>query len=287
MTTSTIATESDGGAAAGAGVAWDTSSLKLTPTRVLRSEWIKFRSLKSNVILLASTCAALIAFGMLAAAASSGEVKTPHGGPPMAGNGPTSLVLSGANFAVLLLGVLGVLLGSREYSSGLIRTTLSAVPARLPVLWSKVAVLIAVGLPALLISVSIAFGAGTTILTNAGVNSAQWGDPGTIRAVIGTALYLLGIGVIGIALGVLLRSIASGLAVLLGGVLIVPTLAGILLPDSWDSVLKYLPSNAGAAFTTTSAMDGSLSPAIGATVFAAWIVAALIGAAIALRSRDA
>jgi hypothetical protein len=75
--------------------------------------------------------------------------------------------------------------------------------------------------------------------------------------------------------------------VLLGGLLFLPTLASALLPASWDNVLKYLPANAGSSFTGIDPQTGMLGAAAGAAAFAAWVLAGITAAAIALRSRDA
>jgi hypothetical protein len=90
-----------------------------------------------------------------------------------------------------------------------------------------------------------------------------------------------------VALGLLLRSTAGGIGTVIGAVLFVPTLASALLPESWDGVLRYLPSNAGQAFTSLSPGDSLLSPGAGMAVFTAWVVVAIGGAAVALVRRDA
>ena len=254
---------------------------------VLRSENIKFRTLKSNWITLAATCLAIIGFGLMAAAAASGSVSTPNGGPPVNTTEPVSTVLSGAQmFAVLLVAVLGVLIGAREYSSGMVRTTMSAVPARIRSLTARALVFTAWTVPAIFVSVLVAFVAGNAVLESGGVTSAALGDTGVWRVLIGTTGYLVGIGLIGIFLGILLRSIPAGLGTLLGGVLILPSLASVLLPDSWDSALKYLPSNAGSSFTSLTEPDGMLSSGAGVAVFIGWVLLAGIGAALILRRRD-
>ena len=99
--------------------------------------------------------------------------------------------------------------------------------------------------------------------------------------------YMVGLGIMGVALGVLLRGVAAGLGTLLGGILFVPTLATALLPDSWDSVLKYLPSNAGQAFSSTIESSSLLDAGTGVVVFGLWVVAALGGAAWTFIRRDA
>ena len=105
--------------------------------------------------------------------------------------------------------------------------------------------------------------------------------------VLGTAAYVVGIGLIGLALGLLLRSTAGAISALLAGVLVLPTLAGALLPEAWDGLLEYLPSNAASAFTSNVPTDSLLSSGTGALVFVAWIVAGLAAAAVALTRRDA
>ena len=104
---------------------------------------------------------------------------------------------------------------------------------------------------------------------------------------LGTIGYLVGIGVIGLCLGILLRSVGAGLGVLIGGILFLPTLASALLPDSWDSVLKYLPSNAGMSFTSLDQAGSMLSYGAGLAVFVAWCVLAVVAAAWTLVRRDA
>ncbi len=256
--------------------------------RVVRSEWIKMRSMRSTWLTLAGLFAAIVAFGLVSAAVATGQVSDPSaGGPGFAGTSPLQTVLAGANFGVLIVAVLGVLVGAREYSSGMIRTSLAAVPRRWPVLLGKVVSFVAVVTPVVLSGVLIAFFAGTAILSGAGVESVSWSDPDVASYVLGTVGYLVGIGVLGVALGVLLRGIGAGLGVLIGGVLFVPTLLSALLPDGWDSVLKYLPSSAGNAFTGTQSAGEILTYGQGVAVFLAWLAVAVLGAGAALMRRDA
>ncbi|MFJ8948062.1 hypothetical protein ACIRG4_33285 [Streptomyces sp. NPDC102395] len=117
---------------------------KVTGVRVLRAEWAKFWSLRSSWVILAIAVVLLIALGAIASATySPGTVG--QDGPPGPGSGSgeqdaVSLALLGVTFASLAVGVLGVLLSAGEYTTGMIRSTLTAVPRRLPVLWSKAAV---------------------------------------------------------------------------------------------------------------------------------------------------
>jgi len=255
--------------------------------RVVRAEWIKLRSLRSTWVMLGALVTAIVAFGLIAAEVATGSVTTQGGGPALSGASPVDTVLTGANFGIIIVAVMGVLVGAREYSSGLIRTTIAVVPRRWPVLVGKLATFVAVLLPAVLVSVLVSFFAGTAILTAAGVASTTWAAAGVAGAVLGTIGYLVGIGVIGLCLGILLRSVGAGLGVLIGGILFLPTLASALLPDSWDSVLKYLPSNAGMSFTSLDQAGSMLSYGAGLAVFVAWCVLAVVAAAWTLVRRDA
>lgn len=261
-----------------------------TALRVLRSEWIKMRTLRSTWITAASILILIVGFGVIAAMVAGGDIATDGTQAPAAGpgdTGPLSTVLVGANLAVLVVAVLGSIAGAREFGTGMIRTTLSAVPKRLPVLWAKLVAFTAVILPVVAIGVVVAFFVGTGVLDGSGADSVSWGDDNVARSVLGTAYYITGIGIIGLAIGVLLRSTAAAIGVVIGAVLFLPSLASALLPDSWDAVLSYLPSNAVTAFTSTATDGSTLSPGMGLLVFSAWIVLAVAGAAVALVRRDA
>lgn len=266
--------------------------LRVTFPRVVRSEWYKFASLRSSWITLAAAAVVLIGFGVLAAAVAAGDVQPqrPGGG---AGNGaavagldPTSLSLAGASLAQVILGILGVLLVTGEYSSGMIRASLAAVPRRLPVLWAKAVV---IGVVSVVAAVPSAFGAfliGQRVLGD-GAN-ASLSDTGVLRAVLGTGLYLAAIALLGVAIGALLRNAAASIGVLFVLLLVAPGLLGLVLPDSWsDAIVPYLPSNAGSSFASVTATDGMLSAGAGAAVLVAWIVVLLGAAAVQLRRRDA
>ena len=255
--------------------------------RVLNSEWIKMRTLRSTWITLVAIVLVIIAFGLISAMVSSGRISTQGGGPPRS-LGPLSLVLAGANLAVLIVAVMGAIVGAREFSTGMIRATFSAVPKRLPVLWSKLIVFTVAVLPVVAVSVVAVFFLGMRVLSGAGAATVAWGDDGVARSVLGTAFYIAGLGIIGLAIGVLLRTTAASIGVVIGAVIFLPALASALLPDSWDGVLKYLPSNSATAFTGGSQTGATLlTPGTGLMVFTAWIVLAIVGSAIVLTRRDA
>ena len=273
----------------------DTASirrLRVTFPRVVVSEWYKFATLRSSWITLATAVAVVIGLGALAAGVAAGDVQPQRpgggagGGRGFAGLDPTSLTLTGASLAQIILGILGVLLVSGEYSSGMVRASLAAVPRRLPVLWGKAIVIGAVSLVVAIPATFVAFLLGQRILGDH--VHASLSDPGVLRAVLGTGVYLAAIAVLGVAIGALLRHAAGSIGVLFVLLLVAPGLLGLVLPDSWSqAIVPYLPSNAGAAFTSVVPADGLLAAGPGAAVLAAWIVVLLGTAAVLLRRRDA
>jgi hypothetical protein len=257
--------------------------------RVIRSEWIKLWSVRSFWIGLAAAFVVAVGFGVLFSAfagSQPGDGGGPGpGGPGAGGADPVSLSLAGFNLAVLIVGVLGVLTVTSEYSSGLIRATISAVPRRIPVLAAKVIVF---GLVTVLVMAAAAlvafFVSGAVYSGTEALLSIT--DPGVLRAVLGTAVYTTAAGLIGVALGFLLRSTAGSIGVLFALLLIVPGLSG-LLPGAWgDTLPDYLPSNAGAALTSIQSNGEMLSVGAGAAVLALWVGGLIVAAVAALKYRD-
>lgn len=255
--------------------------------RVLRFEWIKFRTLRASWVGQALLVALLIGFSALAAAMSNNRMGETGPAGRFAEMGPVATVLTGANLGVLVVGVLGCIFGAREYGSRMIASTVAAVPRRWQVVLSKAVVLTAVLLVSTLIGVFGAFFLGMSVLHSGGNHTAALGDPGVLRQVVGMAGYLTAAGLLGMGLGVLLRSVAGSIGVLIAGLLVLPQLAGALLPASWDPALKYLPSSAAAAFTTIDrAGTDVLGVGAGVAVLVAWVLAVLVGAAVAISRRD-
>jgi len=254
---------------------------RISLPRVVKSEWIKFWSVRSTVITLGIAVLLLVGFGLLA----SSLYGTPsQGGPP--GNEPTDPVgasLTGTNFALLAFGTLGVLLMAGEYSTGMIRSSMTAVPKRLPVLWAKIAVFTGVVSVVALVASAIAFTAGQALIGDGG---ASWSDPGVARAVVGTAVVMTGSGLLGMGLGALMRSTPGAITTLFGVMFLLAGVAALLIPDSWSDVTQYLPSNAANAFTELTQSSGSLSPGAGLAVFLGYVVAVIGAAAWRMKRAD-
>ena len=250
---------------------------------VIRSEWIKFRTLRSSWIVTAVTMIAVVGIGMLV----SYFTKTHWAslGPDERANfNAVDRSLTGVNLAQLTVGVLGVLFISGEYGTGMIRSTLGAAPTRLPVLVAKSFVFAIVTFVSSVAATVVAFAAGQALL---GPHGVGWSAPGAVRAVIGAALYLTVVGLLGVALGFLVRSTAGGIGALFGVLLILPVIFEAL-PSSWNNTVgPYLPSNAGGALWSLHSDHAVLSPWAGFAVFCAWAATGLIAAGVVLRRRDA
>ena len=254
---------------------------------VVGSEWVKLRSVRSSTTTLLAAALTLLLVGAMAAAFNGGLLAEPpdgDGGPN--GSDPTSTVLAGILLAPLIIGVLGVMLITSEYATGTIRSTMTLVPKRLPVLWAKAVVLTFVVLPVMVVATLATFFVGQLLLDAGGTATASIGDPGVLRALLGTAAYLTGVALIGLALGTLLRGTAVAVSALVTLVFLLPGLGGFLLPVSWqDNVLVYLPSNAASSFTSVAPGPEVLATGTGVAVFAAWVVVPMLAAAVALKRR--
>ncbi|MET9527288.1 ABC transporter permease subunit [Streptomyces coeruleorubidus] len=260
-----------------------TGGLRVTFPRVVNMEWIKLRSLRSTLYTLTITVALVIGLGLLfSSLVGSGQ------GPGEDDFGdPTSISLGGVMLASLAVAVLGVLMSAGEYATGSIRATLAAVPSRLPVLWGKVIVFAVVSFVLMFVAALGAFLAGQSVLSSRDMATAALSDPGVFRALTGAAVYLTGAGLIGLAVGVLLRNTAGAITTVVGALFVLPGVIQ-LLPSSWnDAIGPYLPSNAANAFMSVQTSGDSLSSGSGLAVFAVYVVVLLAGAAILLKRRDA
>ena len=256
---------------------------RVTQARVVASEWIKFRSLRSTWITLLVSVVGVIGLGLLISYVTNAHWAQMHP-EERATFDPAGRSLGGVYLAQLAIGVLGVLVITGEYATGMIRATLSAVPRRLPVLWAKAGVYAAVTLVLMLISAFVAFSGGQALL---GAHSTTLSAPHVLRAVIGVALYLTVVGLLAVGLGFILRNTAGGIATLFGLLLVLPAIVHVL-PSNWAAnISPYLPSEAGSALFTLNPDPGMLAPWVGFGVFCAYAAAAIGIGAVLLRRRDA
>ncbi len=255
----------------------------VTSVRVLRSEWVKLRSLRSTALTLLAAVGVMVALGWLFGWGTQNQWSELRPDEKAAFS-PVDTTLAGFYLAQLAVGVLGVLLVTGEYATGMIRATFGAVPRRLPVLWAKAVLYAAVTFALMLAASFVAFLGGQQLL---GAHGTSLTGSGAVRAMVGVAGFLALIGVFSVALGFVVRSTAGGVATLFALLLVAPTL-GLLLPASWrEHVLPYLPSNAGASFFSVQPSADGLSPTAGLLVLVTWVVVALLGAAVLVTRRDA
>lgn len=263
--------------------------VRVTFPRVLRAEWIRFRSLRSSWIALAITVLLIVGFAALFCWGRESHWPPRDPGDAAGFNPTTTSIGGGALFGQLVVGVLGVLLVTGEYGTGMIRATMTAVPRRVSVLVARAVVFVSLMLVVLVPSVFAAFFVGQDILSAKGIDTTI-GAPNVARAVVGSALYLVGIGLLGMGLGWLIRHTAGALASLFGVLFIVPLIV-LFLPAPWpDDVRKWLPGGvsgtAGWAVWTPHPDAHSLGPWAGYGLLIAYAVGLLVLAAVMLRSRD-
>jgi hypothetical protein len=258
---------------------------------LLLSEWTKIRSVRSTVwtliVFVVVTVGFTALFSWLIESAWNNHTRAAAARDATVLHDPVAFVLGpGIHLGQLAICVLGVLLITTEYSSGLIRSSLLAVPKRLPMLAAKTLVFAAIVIVLAEIVTFASFYLGSAILHSKVATSLS--EAGVTRAVIGTGLYLSVLGLFSLGIGGLIRHTAGAISTVIGVVLILPILAG-LLPGSWGAhVNAYLPEQAGSLITDAHQTAGALlSPWEGFGVFCIWAALALIAAGWLLDRRDA
>ena len=249
------------------------------------SEWLKITSLRSTYITLVVAIATFVGVSALICAAyvhrydqlSPVELLTFD---------PAFLSVSGVFLAQLAVGVLGVLTMTSEHSTGMIRTSLSAVPDRLRLLAAKALVFLAVAFAVGLVGSFAAFFLGQAILNGRSIGTSI-SDPAALRVVVGAALYLAVLGLFALGLGTIIRRTAGAIAAFFGLLLVLPLIVSAL-PSPWSTdVHRYLPDSAGTAMLRTVRQGDLLPPWGGFALLCGYAAASLvIGAALLLR-RDA
>ena len=254
-------------------------------SQVLRSEWIKLWSLRSTRWSLALGMLGML-LGIVVAGFDMGrwsqlslETRLHYKSIDTA--------LIGWHLSELAIGVLGVLVITGEYSTGMIRSTFMAVPKRLPVLWSKVLVFAAVVLVLSFPMTFIGFFGASAVLAQHHVNPSL-SSPGALRAVIAIPMFLVVLVVFTVSLGALIRNSAGAIAIFAGIIFVLPGLVGVLSNSLKNAINPYLPSNAASAFFTATPdpADHLLRPWVGFAVFCGYAGVLLGAAAVLLVRRD-
>lgn len=231
---------------------------------VVAAEWIKLRSVRSTRWTIVG--AGLAAVGLGALFCVGYVARYDHLSPvERLGFDATGVSLGGLFLAQLAIGALGVLVISAEYSTGMIRTTFTAVPHRRTLFAAKAAVFAAAVLVTGEIMSFAAFGVGQAILSQKGI-AVSLGDPHVARAVFGGGLYLTGVGLLGVAAAALIRHTGGAMSALFG-LLFATSILVAVLPSSWRHDLSRLtPGNAGSQIMAVHHSPDMLGPWAGLLV---------------------
>ncbi|HEX9539499.1 MAG TPA: ABC transporter permease [Streptosporangiaceae bacterium] len=264
--------------------------VELTGMRdTLHAEWTKLRTVAGPAWLLAATAALTVAVS----AAATAAVRCPSGiACPV---DTTKLSLSGVQLGQAVVAILAVLAISGEYSTGMIRITLTAMPRRSAVLAAKAAILTGLVLAAGTIAVLGSLLAGRLILPGHGFTPARGfpllslGDGPVLRAAAGSVLYLALIALLSLGIATAVRDSAVAIGVVLGLLYLFPIIAGVVTDPHWQRHLEQIgPMSAGLDIQATTGLSSlPLSPWAGLGVLAAWAAGALLAGGLLLRLRDA
>jgi ABC-2 type transport system permease protein len=256
----------------------------MAATQVIRSEWTKIRSVASTVWTLSLALVVTVALGILISLLSKNEFDDMNARDRLSFD-PTFISFAGMSLGQLAMIVFGVLVVSNEYSTGMIRTSLAAVPQRGTFLFSKIAVATGLALLVGLLTSFVTFFLGQAAL---GSLRASIGDPGVLRAVIGGGLYMTLIAVFSMGVATMLRSPMLSLGILMPFFFLISAILGNV--SATKKVGRFLPDQAGSRIlrvVTPLDDDTPYGPWGGLGIMLLWVAAALVGGYVLLRKRDA
>jgi ABC-2 type transport system permease protein len=256
---------------------------------VLRAEWTKLRTITGPAWLLVA------AVGLTVGISIAAEVATSCPARVTCPVDPVKLSLTGIQLGQAIVAILAVLVVGNEYSTGLIRLTLAAMPKRTQVLGAKAAIVTVLVLAVAVVAVAGSVLAGHLILPGHGFTAARGflvpslsGGP-SLRAAIGAMLYLGLIALMALGITAILRDNAAAIGTVLGVLYLTPIIAAFVSNPHWhDRIERYSPANAGQAiFSATGLKDLPISPWAGLGVLTIWTAVALLAGGLVLRLRDA
>ncbi|MEU9881251.1 ABC transporter permease [Streptomyces phaeochromogenes] len=256
----------------------------MAATQVVRSEWTKIRSVASTVWTLSLAAVVTVALGVLISLLSKNEFDDLSRNDRLSFD-PTFISFAGMSLGQLAMIVFGVLVVSNEYSTGMIRTSLAAVPQRGTFLFSKIAVATGLAFVVALATSFVAFFLGQAML---GSHRASIGDPGVLRAVIGGGLYMTLIALFSMGVATMLRSPMLSLGILMPFFFLISAILGNV--DATKKVGQYLPDQAGSKImqvVTPIDDDVPYGPWGGLGIMVLWVLAAVLGGYVLLKKRDA
>ncbi|GAB2467430.1 ABC transporter permease [Streptomyces incanus] len=255
----------------------------MAAVQVVRSEWTKIRSVASTVWTLSLAVVVTIALGMLISALSAHEFDTMSAHRRLSYD-PTFISFAGMSLGQLAMIVFGVLVVSNEYSTGMIRTSLAAVPQRGSFLAGKLGVATALALAVGMATSFATFFLGQAML---GEHKASLGDDGVLRAVIGGGLYMTLIAVFSMGVATMLRSPMLALGILMPFFFLISNILGNV--DATKKIGRFLPDQAGSRImqVVPPLDDTPYGPWGGLGIMVLWVIAALAGGYLLLKKRDA
>jgi ABC-type transport system involved in multi-copper enzyme maturation permease subunit len=258
---------------------------------LLASEWTKIRSVRSTIWTLIAFVVITLGFTALITWVTTANWNGPRAAArdATAIADPTSIIFGASVYlGQLTLCVLGVLLITTEYSTGVIRASLLAVPKRLPMLLAKIVVFaVLIGVLAEIVVFGSFFVGAAILHSHVSVSLSQGG---VLRATIGAGLYLTVFGLFAMGIGALVRHAAGAISIAVGVAFLLPILAGLLPDDSfWNHVVGYLPVQAGSVvfLVHNTSSQAVLSAWEGFGVLCLWAVVLLGLGAYLLKRRDA
>lgn len=256
----------------------------MAATQVIKSEWTKIRSVASTIWTLSLAAVVTIALGILISLLSKNEFDNMSAKDQLSFD-PTFISFAGMSLGQLAMIVFGVLVVSNEYSTGMIRTSLSAVPQRGTFLFSKIAVATVLAFVVGIVTSFVAFFLGQAML---GSHKASIGDSGVLRAVIGGGLYMTLIAVFSMGVATMLRSPMLSLGILMPFFFLISNILGAV--SATKKVGRYLPDQAGSKImqvVTPIDDDTPYGPWGGLAIMVAWVAVAVVGGYVLLKRRDA
>ncbi len=266
------------GTAARRTAAGPSAPYRLSFPRLVRSEFLKLFTLRSTWWSLAVTAALAVGLAVLIAAASTsfGE-----------GIDPVAAIVSPIQFTMLVAGILGAMAITGEYSTGMIRSTLTAEPRRGAVLLAKAAV---VSAALALLTIATTLIAAVAIMPIIGADAYAWDDAGAFWSPLALSVVaMMTFGLLGLGWGFLIRNGAGAIAATVGILFVLPIVVSLFMVggEAWQWIVdlgRYLPSNAAALVTTRPESEDL---AVSVIAMLAWPAASLAAGWAVLRTRDA
>ncbi|MEV0117952.1 ABC transporter permease [Streptomyces sp. NPDC050844] len=249
---------------------------RLTTKGVLRSEWHKLWTLRSTWITLLTATALVLAVGITMGATYDGddaEIDT------------VVFTLFGTQLSQICLAVLGILVTAGEYSTGMIRASLTAVPHRLPVLWSKAGIFTAIAFTVCLVTNVVTFLTAQIWLSGSD-KELSLTDDGVLGALATSAAAITLLSLIALGLGALLRSVPGAIGAFVGSVLILPEVLAMLPFGAVDTAIRYFPAQAASSLGSVTRVEDTIAPGTALFTLALWAAVIIAAASALLKRRD-